>query len=93
MNDYGYDYWFATGNVARPDHKNPLNFFLNGKPVGLREGFSAQIVAEEFVKWMRETRTEGQNFFVTIWFHEPHGPVNSDPEFIKRYSQLDDPSL
>ena len=94
MKDYGYDYWFATGNVARPNHKNPRNFFLNGKALGKMEGFSAQIVANEFVKWMKESRKHGEPFFITVWFHEPHGPVNSDPEFIKRYKNLkDDPSL
>ena len=94
MKEYGYDYWFATGNVARPDHENPLNFFLNGKAMGKMEGFSAQIVAAEFAKWMHEHRKEGRPFFITIWFHEPHGPVNSDPEFVARYPALkDDPSL
>lgn len=93
MDDYGYDYWFASGNVARPDHKNPLNFFLNGKPMGKMEGFSAQIVAAQFAKWMQEAREANEPFFVTIWFHEPHGPVNSDPRFIEHYRELDDPSL
>ncbi len=93
MHDYGYDYWFATGNVARPNHENPLNFFLNGEAMGKMEGFSAQIVAAEFVKWMTQHRQEGQPFFVTVWFHEPHGPVNSDSEFVKRYEDLKDPSL
>ena len=58
MSDYGYDYWFATGNVARPNHKDPLNFFLNGKPMGKMEGYSAQIVASELVTWMKEHRDE-----------------------------------
>ncbi|HKL21388.1 MAG TPA: sulfatase-like hydrolase/transferase, partial [Tichowtungia sp.] len=94
MDDYGYDYWFASGNVARPDHKNPLNFFLNGKAMGKMEGFSAQLVAAEFVKWMKEVRTEDAPFFITVWFQEPHGPVNSDPRFIEQYAHLkDDPSL
>jgi arylsulfatase A len=93
MDDYGYDYWFATGNVARPDHKDPINFFLNGEFMGQMEGYSAQIVAAEFVKWMKEARAEDENFFVTIWFHEPHGPVSSDPEFIARYGDIPDPSL
>ena len=93
MNDYGYDYWFATGNVARPDHRNPLNFFLNGKPMGKMEGFSAQLVAAEFVKWLKAHRAGDKPFFVTIWFHEPHGPVNSDPQFVERYKKLNDPSM
>ncbi len=93
MNDYGYDYWFATGNVARPDHKSPLNFFLNGQPMGKMEGFSAQIVATEFVTWMKAHRAKDRPFFITVWFHEPHGPVNSDPKFVERYKGLNDPSM
>ena len=93
MKEYGYDYWFATGNVARPDHKNPLNFFLNGKAMGKMEGYSAQIVAQQFVIWMNEHRQKDEPFFITIWFHEPHGPVESDPKFTKLYDQIDDPSL
>ena len=93
MSDYGYDYWFATGNVARPDHKNPLNFFLNGKAMGEMEGFSAQIVANEFVMWMEKHRNADEPFFVTVWFLEPHGPIHSDPRFVEKYKHLDDPSL
>lgn len=94
INDYGYDYWFATGNVARPCHKNPENFFLNGKAMGLMEGFSAQIVAKELITWLREYRVEGNPFFITLWFHEPHGPIESDPRFIERYhNKVNDPDL
>ncbi len=93
MNDYGYDYWLATGNVARPSHKDPLNFFLNGKPLGETKGFSAQIVANEFVKWFKQERKADEPFFTTVWFHEPHGPIASDPRFMKPYANLKDPSL
>lgn len=93
MKEYGYDYWFASGNVARPNHKDPLNFFLNGEPMGEMKGFSAQIVAAEFEKWMQQHRQDEKPFFITIWFHEPHGPINSDPRFLGEYAELDDPSL
>lgn len=93
MKEYGYDYWLATGNVARPSHKNPENFFLNGKALGLREGFSAQIVANELIKWLRERRDDNQPFFITLWFNEPHGPIESDPRLIERYDQVKDPSF
>jgi arylsulfatase A len=93
MADYGYDYWLATGNVARPSHKNPLNFFRNGEALGQVEGFSAQIVASEFTKWIKEERKRDAPFFATVWFHEPHGPIETDPEFMKPYRDLADPSL
>jgi len=93
MDDYGYDYWFATGNVARPSHRNPQNLFLNGDAVGEMEGFAAQIVAAQFVEWMREVRKRNQPFFITVWLHEPHGPIDSDPRFVALYDGLLDPSL
>ncbi|MFC1766471.1 sulfatase [Planctomycetota bacterium] len=94
MDDYGYDYWLATGNVARPCHKNPENFFLNGKAMGLMEGYSAQIVAKELVKWLRDYRDDSQPFFITLWFHEPHGPIESDPRFMARYDDaVQDPNF
>ncbi|NKB68986.1 MAG: sulfatase-like hydrolase/transferase [Candidatus Latescibacteria bacterium] len=93
MQDYGYDYWFATGNVARPNHENPQNFFLNGEAMGKMEGFSAQIVADQLVTWIRGHRKQDQPFFITVWFHEPHGPINSDPRFVQQYEELKDPSL
>jgi arylsulfatase A-like enzyme len=79
--------------VARPNHKNPLNFFLNGKAMGKMEGFSAQIVADQIVQWFRNHRKTNKPFFLTVWLHEPHGPVNSDPEFTAKYEKLPDPSL
>jgi arylsulfatase A len=85
MKAYGYDYWFATGNVARPSHKNPQNFFRNGKAVGPLQGYSAQLVAQEIAQWIDNTRTADKPFFMTVWFHEPHGPISSDPRFMNRY--------
>lgn len=93
MSDYGYDYYLATGNVARPDHKNPKNFFLNGEPLGDMEGYSATIVADYFVDWMENEYDSDKPFFITVWFHEPHGPVNSDPEIVERYNNIGDKSF
>ena len=93
MKDYGYDYWFATGNVARPSHRNPQNFFRNGTPVGPLEGYSAQLVAGEVAQWLERTRTASQPFFMTVWFHEPHGPISSDPRFMDRYGDNADTKL
>lgn len=93
LKDYGYDYYFATGNVARPDHKNPENFFLNGEALGKLEGYSAQLVAQQFSKWLKHRKNKDKPFFVTIWFNEPHGPVNSAPRFMAHYKRIKDKSL
>ena len=92
-NDHGYDWWFATQNNASPSHKNPKNFVRNGIEVGPLEGFSAPLVADEAIAWMSNERDSTKPFFMTVWTHEPHLPIESDPKFMELYSDLDDPDL
>lgn len=87
--DHGFDHWFATQNNASPSHENPKNFVRNGESVGVIEGFSCQIVADEFIDWLKKHRKEkpDQPFFGFIAYHEPHEPVASPPEMVERYEQ------
>ena len=50
--DHGFDHWFSTQNNALPNHKNPVNFVRNGKPVGPLEGYAAPLVADEAIAWL-----------------------------------------
>ncbi|HRX79873.1 MAG TPA: sulfatase-like hydrolase/transferase [Pirellulaceae bacterium] len=83
--DHGYDYWFATHNNASPSHKNPDNFVRNGEPVGELPGYSAQIVAAEAARWLGEVRDKSKPFALSVWFHEPHSPIATDPRFSDLY--------
>ena len=86
--DNGFDHWFATQNNASPSHENPVNFVRNGTPVGKKlEGFSCTIVAEEAMNWLtsHQARSPEQPFFLYVAYHEPHEPVASPPEMVKRY--------
>ncbi len=94
-NDHGYDHWFATQNNAAPSHKDPVNFVRNGEPVGKLEGFSAPLVAEEAVAWL-EARKEAGNerpFLLSVWTHEPHLPLESDPQYMDIYRDLENADL
>ncbi len=82
---HGYDWWLATQNNAAPSHKNPNNFVRNGEKVGPLEGFSAVLVVDEAIRWLKEHRDPKQPFFLTVWTHEPHLPIESDPQFQKLY--------
>lgn len=88
-NDHGYEHWMATQNNAGPSHKDPTNFVRNGKPVGKLEGFSAPLVADEAIDWLANKRDKSKPFFLAVWTHEPHLPIESDPEFQKPYADLD----
>jgi len=91
--DHGYDWWFATQNNASPSHKNPDNFVRNGEPVGLLEGFSALLVAGEAIDWLRNQRDRSKPFLITVWTHEPHKPIESDPQYMELYAELGDADL
>lgn len=91
--NHGYDWWFATQNNAAPTHKDPVNFVRNRKEVGALKGFSAPLVAEEAASWLKNERDPKQPFFITVWTHEPHLPIESDPEFQKLYADIENPGV
>ena len=82
---HGYDYWMYTHNNASPSHENPDNFYRMDKPVGEIEGYSAQIVAGEANKWLTSMRDQEKPFVLSIWLHEPHSPIATDPQFEALY--------
>ena len=91
--DHGYNHWMATQNNAAPNHKNPTNFVLNGKPMGKLEGFSAPLVAREGVRWLKEVRDRKKPFLLSVWTHEPHLPIESAEEFMKPYAGINDEGI
>ena len=83
--DHGYDHWMATHNNAAPSHKNPNNFYLNGEAIGETEGYSAQLVAAEAGRWLKDLRDKEKPFVMSVWFHEPHSPIATDSKFQDLY--------
>jgi arylsulfatase A len=88
--DHGYQWWMATQNNAGPSHENPNNFVRNGKEVGPLQGYSAPLVVEEAINWLKDKRDPSQPFFLAVWTHEPHYPIKSDPKFKALYPNLTD---
>ncbi len=88
--DHGYDWWLATQNNAAPSHENPTNFVRNGTPAGPLEGYSAPLAADEAIAWLREKRDPAKPFFLTVWTHEPHYPIKSDPKLKALYPDVTD---
>ncbi len=87
--DMGFDHWLYTQNNAAPSHLNPTNFVRNGKSVGRLEGPSSHLVAAEAIQFLEADR--GKPFFLNLWFHEPHEPVDATREFLALYPKVDNP--
>ncbi|MED5287478.1 MAG: sulfatase-like hydrolase/transferase, partial [Planctomycetota bacterium] len=91
--DHGYDHWLATQNNASPNHLNPENFVRNGQQVGRLEGPSSMIAASEAIQWLKSRGDKSTPFFITVWTHEPHLPIESAPEFMAPYADIEDEGL
>ena len=87
--DHGFEHWLALHAFAIPHHKNPTNFFRDGKALGEIKGFAAQIVADEAIGWL-ERRRPGVPFFLYVAFAEPHGTIASPDEWNARYAAYTD---
>lgn len=90
--DHGFSHWFSTQNNALPNHRNPVNFVRNGRPVGPLQGYASELVADEAIDWLSNSRRDDQPFFLFVCFHEPHEPIASAERFTDLYPS-DDPSL
>ncbi|MBC18729.1 MAG: N-acetylgalactosamine-6-sulfatase [Planctomycetaceae bacterium] len=91
--DHGYDWWLATQNNARPNHINPTNYVRNRQATGKLEGPSAVVAVEEAIHWLKQEKKEDKPFFLTVWTHEPHQPIESAERFMKPYKDLEDAGL
>jgi arylsulfatase A len=87
--DHGFDHWFGTQNNALPNHRNPDNFVRNGREVGKLNGYSAELVADEAIGWLKSGRDKTKPFFLYACFHEPHEPIASADRFQRLYPHAD----
>ena len=83
--DHGFDHSLAFHAFAIPHHRNPENFFRDGKPVGRMEGYAARIVVDQAISWL-EGRAKESPFFLYVAFAEPHGTIASPDFFNELYS-------
>lgn len=84
--DHGFDHAYVLHAFPLPHQNNPTNFYANGQPLGEVKGFTAQIVADEAMRWMGEREKEGP-FFLYLPFIEPHGTIHSPEHFLEKYKR------
>lgn len=46
---------------------------------------------ERSIKFIEKSHAEKNPFFVNLWIHEPHTPHYPKPEYLEKFSQLDEP--
>ena len=83
----GFDSWLATNNNAIPSHKNPTNFYFNGKAMGEMKGYSSQIVVDKAMQWLDSRKDKTKPFLLVLWFHEPHTELAQPDKFTQKYAK------
>jgi arylsulfatase A len=61
--------------------------------MGQLEGYSASLAVKEGIRWLKEKRKPNKPFFLNVWTHEPHLPIESSPEFMKPYAEIEDEGI
>jgi arylsulfatase A-like enzyme len=84
--DAGFDKWTALHAFAIPNHKDPINFFEDGKPLGKIEGYSGTIVVDKAIQYLEE-RDKNKPFFLYLPMNEVHGQIASPSKYLKKYNK------
>lgn len=85
--DHGFDKWLALHAFATPNHKNPNNFFEDGKALEQIEGFAAQIAVDKAIEYLGNRDPE-KPFFLFLPLAEPHSEIASPDEFNDMYQEF-----
>ena len=81
--------WNNWGNTAG----DPWNgkYYLNGEQVpDTLMGDDSRVIMDRVLPFVREQVGQGSPFYACVWFHAPHEPVVSGPEYRQLYAGLEE---
>ncbi len=84
--DHGFDYSYGNNAFQTPTNRNPNNLYRNGKALGVVEGFTSQLYADESITWLEQRKASKEPFFLYLSMNEPHTPLENPDEFNNMYS-------
>ncbi|MFT6286565.1 MAG: arylsulfatase A-like enzyme [Alcanivorax sp.] len=85
--DHGFDYAYGHNAFQIPTNHNPTNIFRNGKSVGEVIGYTADIYADEAIRWLEDKKPE-TSFFMFLSMAEPHSQFENPAEYNKMYAEF-----
>ncbi len=87
--DQGFDYFYGHNAFQIPTNHNPTNIFRNKTALGMQEGYTAELYADEAMRWL-EQREEDTPFFLYLSMAEPHTTIENPPEYNRLYEEFTD---
>jgi arylsulfatase A-like enzyme len=84
--DHGFDYAYGHNAFQTPTNRNPDNVYRNGQKLPPQPGYTAQLYADEAIRWLEQRATAKAPFFLYLAPAEPHTSIENPPEFNARYA-------
>ena len=83
MEDYGFDYWYSSDNNTVI--KDKPGWWRNGKKLDKQNGYAANLVGKDAVRWLKEEWDMEKPFFQLVHFYEPHWFVDAPRDLVEGY--------
>ena len=83
--DQGFDYAYGHNAYQIPTNRNPTNVFRNGLALPAQRGYTAQLYADEAIRWLS---AEQKPFFLFLSMAEPHTTIENPPAYNAMYKQF-----
>jgi len=85
-NDQGFDYFYGHNAFQIPTNKNPTNIFRNRQQQPMQSGYTAELYANESIKWLRDSAGD-KPFFLMLSMAEPHTTIENPAQYNQIYAQ------
>ncbi len=85
--DHGFDYAFGHNAFQIPTNHNPTNIFRNGEALGEQKGYTAEIYANEALRWLRQQKSDTP-FFLYLSTAEPHTSFENPDKYNELYKEF-----
>lgn len=82
----GFDEWLSHDNFFEID---PVLSRNGGTPQKI-EGESSEILIDETIKFIQQSKNQNKPFLTVVWFGSPHQPYKGLPEDLSLYDNLPD---
>lgn len=84
--DHGFDSAYGHNAFQVPTNRNPDNIHRDGARLPPQEGYTAQLYADEAIRWLEARAVERRPFFLYLAPAEPHTPIENPPEYNALYA-------
>lgn len=85
--DQGFDYFYGHNAFQIPTNHNPTNIFRNRVSLGMQNGYTADLYADESIEWIKN-RDQDKPFFLYLSMAEPHTTFENPAEYNQMYSDF-----